>query len=129
MQIIDTRQLSAEDNIWLKSLDNDLNRSAIELIASKIAEQGKSARIDAYAYAVACAYFNKMEEKYMTSGITSEHLQAFEDRFRPLLEKTGFIAKCEARGEARSEAKWTSVVADKDAEIARLQAELEANRQ
>jgi len=65
IQIIDSRKLSAEENVWLKNLRKNLNRSDIE--------------------------------------------------------KSGLGAKYEER----EREKWTSVLADKDAEIARLRAQLE----
>ena len=42
--------------------------------------------------------------------------------------ETGMAAKWEAMGEARGEAKYAAVIADKDAEIARLRAELESRK-
>jgi len=67
-----------------------------------------------------------MEKKYIMSGITPEYRQAFIERFSPFFEKTGIIAELEARVEDRERQKWTSVLADKDAENARLRAELES---
>jgi len=82
MQIIDSRKLSAEDNVWLKNLSNKLSFSDIELISIKIAQQGKSTRIDAYAFAVMHAYINTMEEGFMTSGVSLEYKEAFYKKSR-----------------------------------------------
>ena len=125
IQIIDSRKLSAEDNVWLKNLSNKLNYSDIELISFKIAQQGKSAHIDAYAYAVIHAYLNKrMEEKIMTAGVKIDYAQALEDRFGHIFEKVGLTAKWKAEGEA----KWQAVVAENDAkhkaEIEQLRAQI-----
>ncbi|MCL2806201.1 MAG: hypothetical protein FWD26_09695 [Treponema sp.] len=107
MQIIDSRKLSADDNVWLKNLRKNLKRSDVELINIRIAQKGKFAKTNAYAYAIACANINKMEEKLMT-------LKEIETRYEQLIEKTGLGAKWEAR----EREKWTGVVADKDAVIA-----------
>jgi len=112
----------------VKNLNNKLNRSDIELINKKIAQQGKSTQVTAYAYAVIHVYLKRMEERFMTRGISLEYEQAFEEEFKPLFEKAGWIAKWEGIGENRERKKWMSVVADKDAEIARLRAELESKK-
>ena len=120
IQIIDSRELSAEDCVWLKNLDNELNHSAVELISIKIAQQGKSARIDAYAYAIAYANSKIMEDKYMTSKATSNNKPEFEQ----FLERAGFIAKWEADGESRERQKWQSVIADIKAENEQLRLQI-----
>jgi len=120
IQIIDSRKLSAEENVWLKNLRKNLKRSDVELISMKITQQGKAARIAAYAYAIAQAYFNTlntMKEKNMTSKTTFE----YDPKHLQMLEEGGWFAKCEER----EREKWSGVVAEKDAEIARLRAQLE----
>ncbi|MCL2759715.1 MAG: hypothetical protein FWD22_05840, partial [Treponema sp.] len=120
IQIIDSRELSAEDCVWLRNLGNKLNRSDIELISIKIAQQGKSARIDAYAYAIAYANSRTMEDRHMTRKASSNNKPEFEQ----FLERAGFIDKWQA--EERQ--KWVSVVADKDTENANMKAEIEQLR-
>jgi len=138
IQIVDSRKLSAEDNIWLKNLSNRLNYIDVEQLIFKIAQQGKEARIDAYAYVIAYANYETVEDKYMTREATSKNKPGFEQ----FLERAGLIAKWQQ--EERQ--KWVSVVAEKDAEhaaeladkdaeitdykaeIARLRAELESKK-
>jgi hypothetical protein len=48
MQIIDSRRLSADDNLWLKSLSDELGCLEIKQINTEIALQDKAARITAY---------------------------------------------------------------------------------
>jgi len=125
IQIINSCKLSAEDNVWLKSLRNKLNYSDIEQITFRIAQKGKEVQIEAYTYAIVYANSKIIEEKIMIREVPLELERAFE--------KAGLIAKWEAKGETKERQKWTSVVADKDAkladnaaEIAVLRAQLEA---
>ncbi|MCL2444206.1 MAG: hypothetical protein FWD13_12195 [Treponema sp.] len=120
IQIIDSRELSAEDCVWLRNLGNKLKQSDVEQILIKIAQQGKSARIDAYAYAIAYANLKIMEDTYMTRKAPVDH----EKRMEQFLRRAGLIDKWQA--EERKE--WQSVVADKDAEIARLRMQLESKK-
>ena len=128
IQIIDSRKLSAEDNVWLRNLGNKLKQSDVEQILRKIAQQGKSARIDAYAYAVTYANLYLLEDRYMTRKAPID----YEKRMEQFLRRAGFIDKWQAEGEAKAEnrerKKWQSVVADKDAEIARLRMQLESKK-
>jgi len=128
IQIIDSRKLTAEENVWLRSLRSDLDYSDVELINIKIAQQRKSLRVGAYAYAVMHSYYKKtMEDRYMTSGVSLEYEQAFMKKFKPLAEKAGWFDKWKA--EARQE--FQTVIADKDAKIEQLQtqiAELQSNK-
>jgi hypothetical protein len=96
MQVIDGRQLSAEENLWLKSLSNKLNRTEVERISTEIVRQGKAARLAAYLYVIAQANPKTIKEAIkMANTLTIE--QVFED--------VGWTAKWEARGRAEGEAK------------------------
>jgi len=120
IQIINNRQLSKEDNIWLKNLSNSLNYTEVELIGYKIAQQGKSAQVKAYAYAVMHTHINKIKERFMTNKFSLDLEQAFFEEIGPLLEKSGLAAKLQE--EERQ--KWTSVVADQSAKLADNEAKL-----
>jgi hypothetical protein len=48
IQIIDSRRLSADENLWLKSLSDRLNPVEITRISEEITRQEKDARITAY---------------------------------------------------------------------------------
>ena len=126
IQIIDNRKLSAEDNVWLKNLTNSLNRSDVEQISLKIAQQGKAARINAYAYAIVYANFYTKKETAMTAEALFGYDPGFEfdPKFEEFLKKNSWFAKWKA--EAQKE--WESVVANKDAEIANLRAQLESKK-
>jgi hypothetical protein len=120
IQIIDSRKLSAEDNLWLKNLNNKLGHSDIDLLLTESARQDKATQIAAYMYAIVYANARELKE---TVNMRKEKLTVEQ-----MLIDTGFAAEWEARGEARGEAKaqqkWQTVVANKDAEIARLQKQL-----
>lgn len=89
IQIIDNRRLSAEENVWLKDLDNELDVPGISRIAAEIHRLGKSARIKAYLDAISRANPERIQEaiNMSKSGLTIE--QVFEN--------VGWIAKWEER--------------------------------
>jgi len=132
IQIIDSRKLSLEENLWLKGLSKEHNKFTISRINREINKKGKAAQLDAYLYVIISANYKAAKEAVKMSRMSKNF-----DRF---LEETGLAAKAEARGEARGKAKgreegrmeergvWQSVVADKDAEIARLRKQLKKQR-
>jgi len=108
IQLIDSRQLSAEENLWLRELDNRLNPQRLQRLTEEAWRLGKDASIAAYIDAIMQANPKSMEEaaKMSESAVTLEEV----------LYRTGFIAKWEARGKAEGEAKGK---AEGKAEIAR----------
>ena len=108
IQIIDSRKLSAAENIWLEGLDNALDQQRMSRVTEEIARQGKAAQIKAYLNAIVTANAEILREvlKMSTSELTLEQV----------LEEAGLIAKWEARGKAQ----WLAVGgASRAAEIAR----------
>jgi len=97
IQIIDSRKLSAEDNLWLKNLDNNLNALDAMRLLAEVHRQGKSARIRTYIDAIAKANYHVIEEAINMSS----EAKSLED----VLERMGITARAEARGEARGKAK------------------------
>jgi len=93
IQLIDSRKLSAEENLWLKELDNRLNPQRIQRLTEEVWRLGKEARIAAYIDAIMQANPKSMEEavKMSESAITLEEV----------LHRIGFIEKWEARGVAK----------------------------
>jgi len=96
VQIIDSRLLPVEENLWLKSLSNRLDRSALSRISGEIYRQGKAARIAAYLDAIVRANAKTLKEVIQMSDASLTIEQVFEE--------VGWTAKWEARGEARGEA-------------------------
>jgi hypothetical protein len=93
IQIIDNRKLSADENLWLKNLSNRLDPFAIMRISEEAARQSNTAKIQAYIHAISMANFRSVEE-VMNMSSAARSLDE-------VLERTGFNARAEARGEAR----------------------------
>jgi hypothetical protein len=93
IQVIDSRKLSAKENLWLKSLNNEHNGYTIDRVANEIKKQGKEARLQAYIYAIMTANYAAAKEAMKMSK-----------KFDRLMEETGLAAKWEAKGEARGKA-------------------------
>jgi hypothetical protein len=92
IQVIDGRCLSAEENLWLKSLSDRLNPTEVNRINAEISRQDKAARISAYCDVIVRANAKIIQEaiKMGKKGITIEEV----------MENTGLGAKLEARGKA-----------------------------
>jgi hypothetical protein len=97
IQIIDSRLLSVEENVWLRSLSNRLDISAFRQIRGRIFQLDKAARIAAYLNAILRANAGAMREVIQMSDATLTIEQ--------VLEEVGWIAKWEARGEAKNKEK------------------------
>ena len=95
IQLIDSRKLPGEDNLWLKSLSNRLNPLEILKISGEAVKQDKAARIQAFLYAITQGNAGVLEE----ARRMSEAAVTLED----VIERIGLGAKWEAIGEARGE--------------------------
>ena len=92
IQIIDSSRLSADENLWLKSLRRELKYTAITQIGTEINRQGKAAQIAAYWYAITHANPAAIKEAIeMGDSLTLEDV----------LVETGLAAKWEAEGETK----------------------------
>jgi len=94
IQIIDSRRLSADENLWLKSLSKELGYTAITQIDKEINRQGKAARLAAYLNAILHANPSVIQEAKEMGKIS---------KLDRVLIETGLAAMWEARGEARGE--------------------------
>jgi hypothetical protein len=96
IQIIDSRELSEAENIWLKNLDNELDAPRIKRITAEIARYSKAAQIKAYLDVIVRANSASLKEavKMSKSTVTLEQV----------LEETGITARAEARGEVKGKA-------------------------
>jgi hypothetical protein len=90
IQIIDSRKLSADENIWLKDLDNKLDAPEMRRITEQIRRLGKAARIKAYLDVIARANIESLREV----GRMSDSVLTLDE----VLEEIGLTAKWEARG-------------------------------
>ena len=98
IQIIDSRRLSADESLWLKSLSDELNCDEVEQISEEIIRQKKDTHIAAYLEAIAEA-----------NTLSLKEAMNMNRRNRPTLEEvlneTGVTARAEARGRTEGEAR------------------------
>ena len=90
IQIIDSRRLSAEENFWLKDLDNCLTALQIKRLAEEIWRLGNAAGIAAYIDAIMKANPKSVEEMYKMSEGTLTLDEVFV--------RVGAAARWEAKG-------------------------------
>jgi hypothetical protein len=88
IQVIESRKLPVEENLWLKGLGKDLNPAAAGLILEK--SRQKETELAAYLYALINANLKTIEEAL---AMAEEGLP-----FDRWVEETGLAAKWEARG-------------------------------
>jgi predicted protein tyrosine phosphatase len=113
IQIIESKKLSASDNLWLKNLSNDLNAADLNSLIGEHLEEIKESNLNAYIYAVFHA--NKAMLKEATAmSLQSQSLEPLEDvideliaegYFKRIIEKYETIRVDETRRETRHEAK------------------------
>jgi hypothetical protein len=95
IQLIESKKLSVEENLWLKSMSKKLSRAEFSRVNAEIQRQGKTARLGAYIYLIAGVNYEAMKEEIK--------MRKWENRFNQVIEETGLGAEWEARGEARGE--------------------------
>ena len=96
IQIINSRKLPAEENIWFRNLSNELEVSEIKQVLDEIEKHGKAVRIGAYLDAIARANRKKFRE---INGMAEKYAALKE-----LLEDFGFNKEYEAKGKAEGKA-------------------------
>ena len=94
IQVIDSRKLPMEENIWLKSLSDELDLNALKKVSGEIARQEKGVHKEAYFDAILQANFEMIQE-----AIGMDVMLTYEKVF----EEVGWIAKWKARGKAEGE--------------------------
>jgi len=93
IQIIDSRKLSIDENLWLRDLNNKLAAPDICRITTEIYRLGKEARVQSYIDVIARANYLAIEEaKNMSSPAKS---------LKDVFERTGMAAEWEAKAEER----------------------------
>jgi hypothetical protein len=97
IQVIESKKLPFQENLWLKGLSNDLNAAAAGTILEESRRREREAELGAYIYAILSANKKAIREVLeMTDGALP---------FDELMEELGLVAKWEKRGEARGEAR------------------------
>jgi len=89
IQIIDSRQLSADENLWLKGLSNKLDTLSVIQISDKVARRKKNLKVKAYMDVLTRANFHAIEEA-MNMSSPAKSLEE-------VMERTGFTARVEER--------------------------------
>jgi len=92
IQVIDSRRLSPDENLWLKSLSNRLDPLSVIQLNDEIIRLGKAAKVKAYVDVIAKANYHAVEEA-MEMGKPAKSLEE-------VLERTGVTARAEAKGKA-----------------------------
>jgi uncharacterized protein (DUF2249 family) len=103
IQIIDSRKLSADENLWLKSLRRRLDKTAIDKAIEERERQYKSVKYDAYFDVIFRANPEAFKE---VMGMRAPSL------IQLVLETeagASWFAEAEARGEAKGEARGRTV--------------------
>jgi hypothetical protein len=99
IQVIESKKLPVEENLWLKGLTKDLNTKAARNILEESRKKGTGAELEAYLYALINA-----NRKVIQEVLTMADKGLPFDR---LIEEMGLAAKWRAEGEARGEARGT----------------------
>jgi hypothetical protein len=95
IQVIESKKLPQEENLWLRGLAADLNAEAAGTILEESRKRGRWADLAAYLYALLNANAETIEEVYrMANGKLT---------LGEVLEEVGLTAEWEKRGEARGE--------------------------
>ena len=97
IQIIDNRRLSADENIWLKDLNNRLGAQQLHRLTKAIAQLAEPERIQAYFDVIIRANWEHLQEALNMSSTAPT--------MDEILEKVGFTARWEARGRLEGEAR------------------------
>jgi hypothetical protein len=96
IQIIGNRRLSAEENLWLNGLDENLDVEAIDRVTAAIQKLGRTRRSGAYLDVVSQANPENLKEDI--------YMRKRRDRItlEDVFEEVGWTAKWEARGVERN---------------------------
>ena len=93
IQIIDSRLLSADENLWLRDLHHGLEVDEITALLEEASRRGKTARIGAYLDVLTRVNRKNLQEVYK--------MRKYPPSMDEVLEEIGATAKWEAKGEAR----------------------------
>ncbi|MDR1177418.1 MAG: hypothetical protein LBK64_01185 [Spirochaetaceae bacterium] len=103
IQIIETKRLSAEENLWLRSLTNDLERGAARVILE--GRKGAARKVSLNAYIDVLMRANP--RTFMEALNMANHTETFEEVFT----EAGIIPQWIARGIEQGEEKKALAIA------------------
>ncbi|MDR2606914.1 MAG: hypothetical protein LBC57_00860, partial [Treponema sp.] len=92
IQVIESRKLSAGENLWIRGLNKDLKADTAGAILKESRKKGGQARIQAYIYAVLKANVKTIREVLQMADEGAITLDE-------VLEEAGLTAKWKERGE------------------------------
>ena len=102
IQIIDSKELPAAENLWLRSLSNKLDAKGwLDMLAGMVRLGSKTSHMGAYIDAIVRANKESLREAYEMSNDTVT--------MDSVLEEIGLAAKWEARGFSLGEARGISI--------------------
>jgi hypothetical protein len=90
IQIIESKKLSAPDNIWLRSLSNRLSAGELSAILAEHIGEIKKSNLNAYMYAIFHANQTVMREEIRSMGLQNQELKPLEDVFDELIAEGYF---------------------------------------
>jgi hypothetical protein len=101
MQIIDTRELPVEENLWLAQLDNRLDSDGARRLVRELDREDRSERMAAYIDAVYTANFAVMEEASRMSDTTMVYGKTLENA--GYVTRKMILAKIEGKTEGEEQ--------------------------
>jgi hypothetical protein len=118
IQIIESKKLTREGNLWLRDLSVGLRGQDVSAVLEESRLVRDDMRVNAYVYAILQANAEAVKEMKDMANVTLEQV----------LEERGLIAKWEARGAQKAEQKWEAERRDLERqkqEVERQKQELE----
>jgi hypothetical protein len=89
IQIIESKKLSASDNLWLKSLNKNLSVADLNSIFGEHLEEMKESNLNAYMYAIVHANQAILREA-MSMSVQNQELKPLEDDFDEMISEGYF---------------------------------------
>jgi len=117
IQIIESGKLPEHENLWLRSLVKDLQTGSMDSILDEVYKRGNNALLDAYLDVLLRA----------NPKVFLEARNMVRRRYPTLVElltESGDLPEWMEQNRAKEREVWQNVVAEKDAEIARLREQL-----
>ena len=109
VRIIESKRLTEEENIWLKSLRKDANWRELEKIIELSEATRRRVNLGAYLHALLSA-----NRTYVMEGMNMSKRESQEIRqmWEQIMDETGYRARVMAEGEARGEARGVTLGID-----------------
>jgi len=110
VRIIESKRLTAEDNLWLKCLRKEADWPDLEKVLQLSAKAQEQVNLGAYLYALLSA---NREYALEGSKMSKKEMKEIQEMWETLMVRTGYkervMAEGEAKGEARGEARGAAL--------------------